>query len=64
MSHVNLWGHVNDGIRLWLPKLFAKLTKLHRLKLRENAEKLKVTIRKKKADGSYSVSFPQLLNEF
>ena len=56
-------GQVKHDMRLWLPKLYAKLTKLHRLKLRDNAQKLKVTIRKKKADGSYSVSFPQLLNE-
>ena len=41
--------------RLWIPQLYCKLSKLHRLKLAENAKALKVTIKKRKADGSLSV---------
>jgi hypothetical protein len=42
--------------RLWIPQLYCKLSKLHRLKLAANAKALKVTIKKRKADGSLSVS--------
>ena len=44
-----------------MTKLRKPLTKLHRLKLKEASKHLKVTVKKRKADGSVSVSMPQVL---
>ena len=48
-------------MRPWLDKLFVKLTKQRRAQITERAQKLgvKVTIKKKKSDGSTTVSFSQ-----
>ena len=47
--------------RSWLPSLYRTLTKLQRKKLAERAKKLKITIKRRKADGSMSVPIPQFV---
>ena len=47
--------------RSWLPSLYRTLTKLQRKKLAERAKKLKITIKRRKADGSMSVHIPQFV---
>lgn len=44
------------GPRCWLKGLHRTLGKKHRQKLAESARKLKVTIKKRRSDGSYAVS--------
>ena len=49
--------------RPWLPSLYRTLTKIQRKKLADRIKKLKITIKRKKQDGSISVSMSQFILE-
>ena len=49
--------------RPWLPSLYRTLTKIQRKKLADRIKKLKITVKRKKQDGSISVSMSQFILE-